>query len=278
MGLEKVGINIGKEIIAWARTGKSLLATKPVKVNIQGLKYAPQLEKDTFQNLKKVEFDKNWQFVKEAYESYHRKPISCGYSVDTSELTEMEKCIASYVGDEGFFEAVNTFCRSNWLPHCGGFSEEMISKYRDALKYALENTPGVKSYNGITYRWQSSGTFERVFGNVKGGDIIKERSFLSTSDNIISCDQYRRDNSGKYLTPELVIINGKNGKKIPEKLAGWNAFEKEVLYNAETSFRYVKTKKVNSADELGLSEHIRQNKHKNNIEFKPCNVVYLEEI
>ena len=35
MGVEKIGINIGKEIIAWTKTGKSLLATKPIKVNKQ---------------------------------------------------------------------------------------------------------------------------------------------------------------------------------------------------------------------------------------------------
>ncbi len=48
--LKKIGVNISKEIIAWTRTsGKSLLATRPVKVNIQGLKYVPQLEKDVVQ-------------------------------------------------------------------------------------------------------------------------------------------------------------------------------------------------------------------------------------
>lgn len=50
MGFEKIGVNISKEIIVWTRTsGKSLLATRPVKVNIQGLKYVPQLEKDVVQ-------------------------------------------------------------------------------------------------------------------------------------------------------------------------------------------------------------------------------------
>ncbi len=50
MGIEKIGTNIGKEIIAWARTGgKGLLATRPVKINTQGLKYAPALEKDVVQ-------------------------------------------------------------------------------------------------------------------------------------------------------------------------------------------------------------------------------------
>ena len=50
MGFEKIGVNISKEIIAWTRTsGKSLLATRPVKVNIQGWKYVPQLEKEVVQ-------------------------------------------------------------------------------------------------------------------------------------------------------------------------------------------------------------------------------------
>lgn len=43
------GLTLGKEIIAWTRTGKSLLATRPVKVNIEGLKYVPKLKGDVVQ-------------------------------------------------------------------------------------------------------------------------------------------------------------------------------------------------------------------------------------
>lgn len=47
MGLEKAGLKL---INAWAKTSeRSLLATKPVKVNIEGLKLAPQLEGDVVQ-------------------------------------------------------------------------------------------------------------------------------------------------------------------------------------------------------------------------------------
>lgn len=47
MLLGKIGTTIGKEIIAWTRAnGKSLLATRPVKVNTAGLRLAPQLESD----------------------------------------------------------------------------------------------------------------------------------------------------------------------------------------------------------------------------------------
>ena len=47
MVLEKIGTNLGKDITAWTRTsGKNLLTSKPIKVNLNGLKYAPQLEHD----------------------------------------------------------------------------------------------------------------------------------------------------------------------------------------------------------------------------------------
>lgn len=43
MGLE---LTLGKEIIAWTRSGKSL-ATRPVKIDTTGLKLAPKIEEDT---------------------------------------------------------------------------------------------------------------------------------------------------------------------------------------------------------------------------------------
>jgi len=46
MGIEKAGLQLGKEIIAWARNGKSVLATRPIKVNIAELKLAHQLDTD----------------------------------------------------------------------------------------------------------------------------------------------------------------------------------------------------------------------------------------
>lgn len=49
MGMGKIGTVISKEIIAWTRTSasKSLLATKPVKVNIEGFHFAPYALGDT---------------------------------------------------------------------------------------------------------------------------------------------------------------------------------------------------------------------------------------
>ena len=49
MGIGKIGTTIGKEIIAWTKTGKSLLTSKPVKANINELRLAAPLQTDTFQ-------------------------------------------------------------------------------------------------------------------------------------------------------------------------------------------------------------------------------------
>lgn len=56
MGIEKAGLNLGKEIIAWTRTSgsKNLLATKPVNISTCGLRYAPQVGSDIVQTTKKV--------------------------------------------------------------------------------------------------------------------------------------------------------------------------------------------------------------------------------
>ncbi len=50
MGIGKIGTTIGKEIIAWTKTsGKSMLTSKPVKVNIDELKLAAPLQTDRVQ-------------------------------------------------------------------------------------------------------------------------------------------------------------------------------------------------------------------------------------
>lgn len=51
MTFGKIGTTLGKEILAWTRTGgsKSLLATRHVKVNTAELKLTPQLEGDVVQ-------------------------------------------------------------------------------------------------------------------------------------------------------------------------------------------------------------------------------------
>lgn len=55
MSLGKIGTTLGKEIIAWTRTGSNgLLATRPVKANTVELKLAPKLESDVVQLSKTI--------------------------------------------------------------------------------------------------------------------------------------------------------------------------------------------------------------------------------
>ena len=46
MRLDRIGVIIGKEMVAWTKTGESMLATKPIKINTCGLKYAPKANVD----------------------------------------------------------------------------------------------------------------------------------------------------------------------------------------------------------------------------------------
>ena len=81
--MEKVGATIGKEIIAWTRTGgKSCLATKPVKINTYGLRFVPKLQDDVFQISKKVSekqplsLEKISDFVREGLPKYLTEYLS----------------------------------------------------------------------------------------------------------------------------------------------------------------------------------------------------------
>lgn len=86
MGYGKIGLNIGKEIIAWTRTsGKSLLATKPAKVNIQGLKYAPNINSENLSissfiskepSIEKLEFFQYLEMIKKDINSTLSTQIS----------------------------------------------------------------------------------------------------------------------------------------------------------------------------------------------------------
>ena len=127
MGIGKIGASIGKEIIAWTRTsGKSVLATRPVKVNIKGLKYAPELEANTF--VRKVE---TW---------YNPENIVLPYAKEGETMVK---------GHHNFHAINSSF--NETLEHLlarskGGFRtpERIISDYnyetKELLKYNIEFT------------------------------------------------------------------------------------------------------------------------------------------
>lgn len=235
----------------------------------------------------KEAFESNFNAVMEAYEKAKGKPMPIYDSViKTENLTNPEKAIAMYCGDD-YSTAVNLFCRYGknqewyeWYAEQNGLTAEILPKYKEALKYALNNVSGISTHQGTTFRWQKSGTFSERFKDLKVGDTFVDASFISTSEDISNCESFRHNLNRERQTPEIIIIKGKNGKKLPKELAGFRAYENEVLYNADTEFRYLGTKDINSSDELGLTETIQYHKESHNpfADFQPCKAIYLEEV
>lgn len=85
MGIEKAGLQLGKEIIAWTRTNaKSLLATRPVKVNISGLKYTPKLKSDT------LELSETSNFIKKLFNNHETSQIKIKINSAQESFTKFE--------------------------------------------------------------------------------------------------------------------------------------------------------------------------------------------
>ena len=107
MVIGKIGVNIGKEIIAWTRTGgKSLLATRPIKINTQGLRYAPALEKDTVQiNKIKVFKDKLNNVLRS---EYCEMPDFMARIPKGASEKEKLKLLSKMFEDSKFFSRVST--------------------------------------------------------------------------------------------------------------------------------------------------------------------------
>lgn len=279
---------------------KSILQTKPQAIknsNPKVLKLFGKLEGDVVTLSKRPleqtsfeMFSENWKDVLKSTKNALMEPSYNKTLKGYSKFSEPEKCIAAYCDDD-FSTATNLFLRYGkkhpefeWYAD-QGLTSEIILKYKQALKYALENTTGITTYQGNTFRWQMGGTFQSRFKDVKVGDIITENSFMSTSSNIAAADSFRVKLNRAHLyeqmpEPELIVIKGKKGKILPEKLPGFRSYENEVLYNADTKYKFVGKKTVSNPQELGLEEHVQYLKNGNNpfSDFIECNVIYLEEL
>lgn len=253
------------------------MQTKPQvfkNFNSKELKFLNQLEDDVltlskrpFEQKNFEIFSENWKSVIESTNNAGIKPCYNDTLKGYDKFSEPEKCIAVYCEDD-FSTATNLFLRFGkqhseygWYAE-QGLNGEVIHKYKQALKYALENTSGIKTHKGNTFRWQMGGTFEARFKDLKSGDIINENSFISTSNAIEAADSFRVKYNRAHLfekmpAPELIVIKGKNGKILPEKLSGFRFYENEVLYNADTKYKFVGKKTISNPKELGLETHIQ---------------------
>lgn len=183
MGFEKVGISAGKGIIAWVRTGKSLLATRPLKVNIQGLKYAPQLEKDTVNftgtvdvikavkpialeeaiGIKPIKSSEEYNTVLQRLQlkeewgdnlyGWYKNPLISWQNVQNyPTCRDIEKGVIAYAGYDDIHIALNSFLSGRTLPE--GFSKQMGEDFTKLVDYSLKNMDKTFTpYNGVTYRF-----------------------------------------------------------------------------------------------------------------------------
>ena len=91
MGIGKIGASIGKEIIAWTRTSsKSLLATRPVMVNIQSLKYAPDLS-EQIANIGKIAESTPQTILKKHHLKDLQQKILLDFKFDFKSNTQIPK-------------------------------------------------------------------------------------------------------------------------------------------------------------------------------------------
>lgn len=263
---------------------KSILPTTPQKVvDINGLKYNP-LKSDVFQlNTPRSQFEHNWNTVFEKTQKYN--PEFGVVKTLLALLTPEEKVLAGFKGNDfsaatqHYLRDGNQHRRFTWSAD-HWFTEDVILKYKDCLNFVLKNG-NLEKYNGISFRWQPFNSLGKKYGNLKQGDIITEKAFLPTAENLKSADRFRHDLNCRANPPELLIVNGKSGKVIPEKCCGkMYGSEKEVLYPSDTKYRVVKEKIIDSPDELEGFKEIVEDAMKidGSRKFKNYKVIYLEEV
>jgi len=115
----------------------------------------------------------------------------------------------------------------------------------------------------------------------KEGDIVEIPNFVSSGQKLKGLEEFRRRlyYESDYTHPELIVIKGKKGKIIPSELCGFRSYEEEVLYKADTKYRYIGEKEINKPADLEGFEQIIETNEKNHwFGFKPFKMIMVEEI
>ena len=113
------------------------------------------------------------------------------------------------------------------------------------------------------------------------GDVIEDPTFVSTGQNLRGLEEFRCRlfYDGGYQHPELVVIKGKNGKIILPELCGSRAYEKEVLYKADTKYKFCGEKEVTSPTDIeGFDQIIQSSVESHQPGFQPFKMIILEEV
>lgn len=143
MVLEKIGTNLGKDITAWTRTsGKNLLTSKPIKVNLNGLKYAPQLEHDVVEiGSKKVS-----HINKKAQEAFQKLQ---------EEFPNIERLFGTHCADEQIYKFYKSMYEANpdlFVLFRSKFRTNSYPVYnkRKAILELAKETPSKEIENGFS--------------------------------------------------------------------------------------------------------------------------------
>jgi len=235
MGLAKVGINIGKEIIAWTKTStKSLLATRPVKVNIQDLKYAPILEKDVVQ-IDKIKVIKD-KLTKVLSSEYCEMPDFMARIQKDAKEEEKLKILSKMFEDSKFFSRVSTceemygknFEFAEMMSKLSKETSQTITKGKpleDVLKQIsngyYKTRPGSGVYRGSNNPPNTIGTFGRLDSwTTRYGDDCwgAYKEYIERLDKQL----------GNRITPYKKFTLTRNPSSPAE--SGWGAFNQLMVH------------------------------------------------
>ena len=195
VNLGKLGAVVNKDIVAWAKVGKSnsLLATKPVAISGSGLRYAPKLESDVFQTTKKLVKADNylfsWAKQKPEFSMTQLNPDSLALVHMTNYYPKDGQILSTYMAGktaEGVGAARTTIhfaLNKSVTEHTLGnawntMDYAIIAPFRETVK----NMPKSKVIGGI----QDDFFFQDVVKLPKESVIVKYNPKIGSGDFLVS--------------------------------------------------------------------------------------------
>lgn len=232
MALGKIGTTLGKEIIAWTRTSsKSLLATRPIKVNTANLKYMPISN----HNIETREISR----IVDTFSDFRDQKVVLGLlNKNSLNLTNQ------FISEEAL--GTNLYLRFLDVVKRRGHSVESISKIikpNEALNEKLIHSLEFKNFDKIK---------NINIDNFSSLSVEERKSFINSFISI----NYRSGNS-KYVGnfPDIAIFKDIKSLKCPQKPA--NLFDK-AAYSKYLQEKSAYEKNVEAAYNKTLNSLLEQ--------------------
>jgi hypothetical protein len=268
MGLSKIGLNVGKEIVVWARSsGKSLLATKPLKLYTTELKYAKNIKTDTFKKQCKVLYKDEGEFrppyTKEGETQVVGHHDFSGFRNGMN--TTLEELIKDYnnkypnATKEQFAKSISFLKKNNAI-----IQLDAVDTNREFLK--LKSQP----YESVVYRGRSRrigedlGSDFDIINKAKIGDeVVPTKGFAYAAHYEGGTYQYMGspyDINGKVeFEPMMIEYRIPKGSQVSSNYEHGG----EVVFPAFSKFKLLskETREAASLDMLGRERYRYPYKH-----------------